>query len=434
MTTAAATHTAVSVRSILNKNAVGASGKALGPVEDVVVRLRGERSPLLTGFVIKTGEGHVVAPTTEVTAIDSDPIQINAIAEQLPRIATHADEVLLKEDVLEHRLIDLDRIVLVNANDVLVTRADEGWVVAGVDVHKQRWFQFGSRENSPLRDWHDFLLLRGRELPSGDVSKIRRLKPAQIADLIESASGDEQDLLLAHLRGDPELEADVFEELDDNSQSRLLRARADKDIADVLSRMRADDAADAIMELPQERRRTILELLPKPQNTKVLTLLGYNDATAGGLMGTDYLALSEESTIAEALQRVREATTQQPEALTTIYSLSSEGTLSGTLGIIRALQSDPTTVLRNAAEHDIVVASPEDDLIAVATRMADFNLLNLPVVDPEGRILGVITVDDALEAAIPRDWSQREPSHLKRMLRAGRSSAEMYSTATPASG
>jgi Mg/Co/Ni transporter MgtE len=85
--------------------------------------------------------------------------------------------------------------------------------------------------------------------------------------------------------------------------------------------------------------------------------------------------------------------------------------LAGTLGLVRALQLDPATLLREVADPQTVVASPEDDIIAITTRMADFNLLSLPVLDPDGRMLGIVTVDDALEVAIQRDWFQRKSGH-----------------------
>jgi len=110
-------------------------------------------------------------------------------------------------------------------------------------------------------------------------------------------------------------------------------------------------------------------------------------------------------------KKLRAATTHQPEALVTIHALRSDGTLAGTLGLVRALQLDPATLLREAADPQTVVASPEDDIIAITTRMADFNLLSLPVLDASGRILGIVTVDDALEAAIQRDWFHRKTVH-----------------------
>lgn len=411
--------TAASLSSMLKNAVVDAQGKPLGVLEDVAAQLRGNQYPLLTGLVVGRDGSRVFVPLSDVLSIDADPIRLRAANAVLRPFERRDSETLLKQDVLGHRLIDVDHIVFVKAYDIRLTPTAEGWVAIGLDVHKYRWFQFGRHENHTARDWHDFLLIGdlGAVRSQLAAGRVQRLKPAHIADLIEEASTAEQDLLLAQVHADPDLEANVFGELDDRWQAQLLKTRGDRDIADVLSRMRADDAADAVMDLPQDRRRKILDLIPSPQQTKVLALLGYHDATAGGLMGTDYLALSEERTIADALQKLREATAQQPEALTTIHSLHPDGTLAGTVGLVRALQLDPATLLRDATDPDMVVASPEDDVIAVTTRMADFNLLTLPVVDSTGFILGIITVDDALEAAIPRDWSQREPSRISRRPR-----------------
>jgi len=410
----------LSLSLLLKRAIVDAHDKALGQLEDAIVRLRDEDYPLLTGLVVRAGGSRIFVATSDVVSISSDSIRLRTAKLDLRPFERRDGEVLLKQDVLDHRLIDVAHSALVRAYDVRLKPTEGGWAAIGLDVHKQSWFHFGAHEHHPARDWHGFVLLLGNQKSLKIPPSSRwmgRLKPAQIADIIEAASAQEQDLLLAQVHEDPALEAHVFGELDDERQGRLLKTRSDQDVADVLSRMRADDVADAVMELPQDRRQKVLALLPQPQNTKVLTLLGYNHATAGGLMGTDYLALPEDHSIADALQKLRTSTTQQPEALTTIYSLDAEGTLSGALSLVRALQLDPATPLREAADPEPVVASPQDDIIAVTTRMADFNLLTLPVVDHAGRILGIITVDDALEAAIPHDWSRREPGRLTSLLR-----------------
>lgn len=410
--------TTISLSSMLNQAVIDADGKSIGRLDDVVARLRAEHYPALTGVIIEDGGTRRFAAASDVIRMDTDPIQLRGEPQRFER---REGEVLLREDVLGHRLVDVDRIVLVKAYDVRLSKIanGSGWIVIGLDVHRTPWFHLGRHEHHRTRDWHAFLLIgnqANRKSPSGS-SQIRRLKPAHIADIIEGASLEEQNALLAALHVDPELEADVFEELAEDQQGRVLNSRNDADIAGVLSRMRADDAADAVMELPQNRRQTVLDLLPPPQKHKVLTLLGFHEATAGGLMGTDYLALPEENTIGDALQKLRDAVTQQPEALTTIHSLHADGTLAGTLGLVRALQLDPVTLLRDAADPDAVFAAPDDDVIAVTTRMADFNLLSLPVLDEKGFVIGIITVDDALEAAIPSDWSNRESRHVARRLR-----------------
>src|SRR6266853_81889 len=96
-------------------------------------------------------------------------------------------------------------------------------------------------------------------------------------------------------------------------------ARTDTEIAGVLARMRADDAADAVAELPQRRRQPVLDLLPPAQRTKVLTLMGFNSASAGGLMGVDFLAVPAGVSVQEALAAVARSSSLQPEALTSVH-------------------------------------------------------------------------------------------------------------------
>jgi CBS domain-containing protein len=411
VSTSASTKDSVSLISLLKHVVVGGGNHPGGTLEDAVMQFREDEYPLLTGLLMSVDGGTVFVPAAGIADISANGVRLI----QSPSIRTpfnrQEGQLLLKAEVLGRWLIDLRKGVLVKAHDVRLATTTGGWRAVGVDVHKHSWLHFGPHEARPARDWRDFLVLigdHGRSKYPFFSNRIRRLKPAQIADIIETAAAPERSVLMDMVHVDPKLEASVFEELDDDQQTRLLKSRSNEEIADVLSRMRADDAADAVMTLPQDRRRSVLDLLSAPQGKKVLTLLGYNQATAGGLMGTDYLALTEEHSIEDALEQLRLAVNEQPEALVTIHSLRPDGTLAGTLSLVRALQLDSATLLRDAADAQIVVASPDDDIVVVTTRMADYNLLSLPVVDVSGRLLGIVTVDDALEAAIPQAWSRRE--------------------------
>ena len=262
-----------------------------------------------------------------------------------------------------------------------------------------------------FRDWHDFEWLighAGSALLRGPFARIRRLKPAQIADLLEEASKEEETEILGRVHADPELEADVFEELDEDLATRLLGARTDEEIAGVLARMRADDAADAIAELPQQRRQPVLDLLPPAQRAKVLTLMGFNATSAGGLMGVDFVALPGMSSVGDALARVRESPSLQPEALTSVHAVDDEGVLRGVARLVTLVQSDPAATVIDVSDTDPVRVGADADITDVAVLMTDYNLITIPVVDDERRLLGVITVDDVLEVALPDDWRRRE--------------------------
>jgi Mg/Co/Ni transporter MgtE len=290
-------------------------------------------------------------------------------------------------------------------------------VLTGVDTHRRRaglsaLLGRGAAEpEHSFREWSAFEPLighTGSAMLRGPFARIRRLKPAQIADLLEEASKEEETEILGHVHADPELEADVFEELDEDRAIRLLGARTDAEIAEVLSRMRADDAADAVAELPQNRRQPVLDLMPPGQRTKVLTLMGFNPTSAGGLMGVDFLALAPSVRVAEALAAVGQSHTLQPEALTSVHAVAEDGYLHGVAKLVTLLQADPEASLADDSDSDPVRVGAGTDVVDVAVLMSDYNLITIPVVDERRHMIGIITVDDILETTLPGDWRRRE--------------------------
>src|SRR5205085_4357294 len=145
--------------------------------------------------------------------------------------------------------------------------------------------------------------------------RLARLHPAQIADLVEAASHEEGEEILEALAQDKELEADVFEELDDEHQVEFLRERSDQEAAAVLSRMEPDDAADLLLELEQDRRLPVLNLLPPANQRKIKNLLGHNPETAGGLMNPDFMSARTSALIGETLAGAK-ASELEPQKLT----------------------------------------------------------------------------------------------------------------------
>ena len=239
------------------------------------------------------------------------------------------------------------------------------------------------------------------------MGRLRRLKAAQLADIIEKASDREQRELLTRVHAHPDLEADVFEELDEDEASDLLEARTDPEIADLLGRMRADDAADALLDLPQERRMSVLRQLSDTERKKITALLGYQEATAGGLMSLDYLLLPETTTATQAIAAVRDATQMQPEAIVVVFCHDEHNALTGAVSLVALVQADSTATLAELAEPAPVHVHPDADVNEITLAMADYNLLILPVLDHDDHLLGVLTSDDILEAAIAPEWRRR---------------------------
>jgi hypothetical protein len=306
---------------LLRRPLADSGGEPVGQLTDVIVRLRGAECPPVIGLVAAVGGRQVFVPDGQVVSLEGEVLRLASARIDLRRFERREGEVLLRADMLGHRLIDVETAHLVRAADLELESRDGQWVLAGVDTRRRPRRLLGllgpgrpvpgqdaeEPGGHAFRDWSRFEPLighAGSAVTRGPFGRVRRLKPAQIADLIEDASKEEESEILGQVHADPELEADVFEELDEDRATRLLGARTDAEVAEVLSRMRADDAADAIAELPQRRRQQVLDLLPAGQRTKVMILMGFHPASAGGLMGLEFLALPPDRPVGEALAAV----------------------------------------------------------------------------------------------------------------------------------
>jgi CBS domain-containing protein/flagellar motility protein MotE (MotC chaperone) len=406
----------IHLSQLLHAPVLARSGETVGRVDDVIVRLRGaDEYPLVTGIVAEVGSRQVFIGSVSIDEYGADRIVLAKNKIDLRGFERRDGEVLLRADVLGHRLIDVAAVELVRAYDVELEDTGGGWVLARLDTRRPPRL-FGLIKGSAghaARDWKAFEPLIGH----AHTDAVRRLsdrfggfKPAEIADLLEEADKAEGGEILDRVRSDPELEADVFEELDPEKASRLLNGMPDDEVAALLGRMRADDAADAIADLRQSRRRRVLDLMPAPQRTKVITLMGFNPESAGGLMNVDFVSCTATATAAEALALIVAARTIQPEALIKVHVIDDDKHLAGVVSIIALLHSEPGESVGALMDSDPVRVSADADLTDIALLMADFNLYSIPVVDDQDRVLGVVTVDDVLEATIPEDWRRREPA------------------------
>ena len=393
---------------LLDKN-----GEQIGRVDDLIVRLGGAGYPVVTGIQGRIGGRHVFVPIDQVAELSPGKVTLTGQVLNLGRFERREGEVLLGHDIIGHRLINVDTGRLITAWDIELECVSGTWELRRVDTKHEvrlarlvRRDQDGEGRANTLIDWSRVEPLVGH-VPTAKVTiplvRLRRLHPAQIADLVEAATHDEGQEIITAAGSDPELEADIFEELDDEHQVEFLRSRTDEDAAEVLASMAADDAVDLIEHLPIARRASILEHLPQPEQDKVKSLLAYNPETAGGLMTPDFVSVHEDATVGLALEQVRMAESDLPS----VYVVNAEGRLLGSCTVTRLLKSDPAATIASCLDVSAAPVRVHDDFTDVALLMADYNLVSAPVVDDDGHLLGVISVDDVLENLIPDEWRRR---------------------------
>jgi hypothetical protein len=399
--------------SVVRSALVDRDGDRLGRVEDLIAQLGFAPHPPVTGVVVRIARRQLFVPISRIPDLQPGRVQFVGDTVSLKRFERRPGEVLLSKDLRARHLINLQGARLIRANEIELARLDGRWEVVAVDpsprVALRRLLPRSAGRRIPAGKVVDWASIEPfvAHVPTARLRipyrKLARLHPAQIADLVEAASHEEGEEIIEAVGQDRELEADVFEELDSEHQIEFIRSRTDAEAARLLATMAPDDAADLIMELEQERRLPVLQLLPAAQQRKIRTLLNYNPETAGGLMSPDFQCLPESTPVSAVLEAVR-TSTAPPEALSVVFASGDDARVTGSASVVRLIQASPTATLGSVVRPNPAHVHPDWDLHAVTRKMTDFNLTVAPVMDEQHRMIGVITVDDVLEMLLPTGW------------------------------
>ncbi len=404
--------------SLLRSPLLDRAGERLGRVEDLIVRLADGGYPPVTGLKARIGGRELFVPVDRIADLAPGAVRLSGEKLSLGRFERRAGEVLLGGDVLGRKLVDIEAEPprLVTAHELELACIEGWWRVVGADpraggrLRRALPGRFGEVvADRPYLDWAAMEPFVGH-VPSSRLRfshrKLANLHPAEIADLVEAASHEEGEEIIEAVAHDRELEADVFEELDEHHQLEFIRERPDSQVAAVIARMATDDAADLIVEIEQERRGRIVALLPPAQREQIEALLDYNPSTAGGLMSPEFISLSPTDSVADALEKVR-ASKLAGGTLTTLFVLRPDGHPDAAVSVVALVRADPRKPVEDVAEREPVWVGTDADLPEVARMMTDYNLVMLPVLDPDERMVGVVTVDDVLELTLPSGWRRR---------------------------
>ena len=392
-------------------------GERVATLKDVIVRL-GEDHPPVTGLVARYRRRDFFVPRARVARIDVSGVRLNSDILDLRRFARRDGEVLLAKDVLDKQLIDVDGKRVVRVNDVQLIETGGEWLVTGADVtFAGLWRRLtphnflGTNRPVEVIDWADvgYLATDAATVQlKSSRDKLARLHPVEIARLAEALSRHHGSEVIEAL--DDETAAETLEEMHAEDQARIIGDMEEERAADILEHMSPDEAADVLGDLPEEKAEDLLELMEGEEKADVAELLPYEDDEAGGLMTTEFVVLPKRLTVGEAIARLREMA-ETPNMIYYLYVVEEENSwkLAGVIALRSLILADPSAPLSEVMRSDFQFARPRDSARDVAERIAEYNLLALPVVDDVGDLAGIVTVDDAMELLLPKDWRQRLP-------------------------
>ncbi|MCU1535820.1 MAG: MgtE intracellular region [Humibacillus sp.] len=408
-------------------------GDQVGRVRDVVVMFSATRpQPRVIGLVVEVpGRRRVFVPMTRVTSIDSGAVITTGLV-NMRRFEQRTNEVLVAAELFD-RTVTVTSPEAVEAGfasalvediaieqgprrDWLGVRVFVRQAATGISPASKAMSRLARRRSGKtmlvdIRDVAGLHVQLGAQSAERLLETYDDLKVADLAEVIHDLNPKRRAEVAAAL--DDERLADLLEELPEDDQVEILAGLANARAADVLEAMEPDDAADLLADLPPEQAEQLLQLMEPDEAAPLRRLLSYDENTAGGMMTTEPVILAPDATIAEALATVRREELA-PALASMVYVCRPPlevptGRYLGLVHIQRLLREPPHAAIGSIIDKEIEAVPVNATLEKVTRTLATYNLVSLPVVDDDGRLIGAVTVDDVLDHILPEDW--REERH-----------------------
>lgn len=397
--------------SILDLPVQGKTGEVIGRLDDLLFRVD-ERYPPLAGLVVKDGRRRFFVTARHLQTLNGAAKLATSTVDLQP-FSRRDGEVLLRQDVLDHQLIDVTGRRIVRVNDIQLAQVEGIFRVIGIDVSAQALLRrLGPRAlagrivGRQIIDWADAQYLASAAPVQLKVSydRLTELHPADLGRIVDALSYKESAEIMAAL--DNETAAETLEEVSDERVADLLEGMDQERAADILEEMTPAAAADALDDLEEEVAEQILARMEPEEAADVQVHLSYDEDSVGRIMTTDFVALPSGTTVGGALAALR-SMEEVPDPLLAVYVVDPAGSLLGLVRLRNLILADPATPLAEVTDGDLPTVEADDQAEDAARILAEYNLLAVPVLDKERRMIGIVTVDDALAVLLPEIWQRR---------------------------
>ncbi len=402
------------------------AGRQIGRCRDILVSELERDYPPVSGLAISDGtQGELrLIPVEEIEWLGKPAILLRSTGADIPLLQPTGHELWLARSVLDRQIVDTEGRRVVRVNDLELARVGERYCLVAVDVGAwglvrrlglegaaRALFALGKREPPlTLIPWQDVAPLQVEAPLKLRVSrdKISKLHPADIAEIVSNLNRPMRHALMQSL--DDEVMADALEEIEPQLQVAVLERLDRERAADILEEMTPDDAADLLAELPAQESAQLLDMMEAEEAGDVRRLLAYPEESAGGIMTTEYAIVPEELTVAQAIEYLRQSEeAREAETIYYVYVTDAASRLKGAIDLRDLIMASPDSKVTSHMHHNVATVDLYTEQREVARVIAKYNILAVPVVDQEGILHGIVTVDDAIDAIIPTAWKKRLP-------------------------
>jgi len=403
---------------IIKKPVVDIDGNRIGKFKDFVVSVN-VVYPLVKAVSVRTSDKKdIIIPWGDIDSINKE-IKLKIKFKDIKEYKLKNRDIKIAEEVLDKQVVDLEGKKIKRINDLQFATTLGYYRLIGADISFKGILRRLGLEKIPkgigihLQD--DYISWKDVDVLESNVSrlklkvpeyKLKKLHPADIAEIVDQLSINDSITILNSL--DEEVAADALEEISPERQVTLFEEMETERAADLLEEMSPDDAADLIGDLSDERAKELLGRMDPEEAKDVEHLLRYPEDTAGGIMTTEFAAVSEELTANQILDKFKEIA-REVESIYYIYALSSTNDLAGVISLRELLLADPDKKLKEFMQKDMITVHVLEEEHEVAKKIAKYNLIALPVVDDENKIKGVVTIDDAIDIVLPTAWKKQVP-------------------------
>lgn len=399
---------------MIGEPVVDVNGEKLGTISDLAIQT-GEVFPRITSLAF-TGPGKVpfmISWRKYVGDFDEEGIRLKVDKEDIRFSYLQPDEVLLARDLLDRQIVDTQGMKVVRVNDLKLSQSGNQLRLLGAEVGMRGILRglhpllekaatkiahlFGKHIDEKLIAWN-YMDLLDRDLSEVQLSvthtRLEELHPADVADILEQLDPQQRANVFKHL--DDAQAGDAISEMEDEFQADIIADLDEARASRLLGDMDPDDAADIVGDLPYEKAETLLRLMGVEDAADIRKLLGYKDDTAGGLMTTQYVAMHTTDTVEQTVDALRALDEDHP-TVSYVYVLDPYDKLVGVLSLRTLVLAPKNTPLEDIMFNELITALPEEKEEEVAADISKYDLLAIPVIDEAGVMLGIVTVDDALD-------------------------------------